>query len=190
MDDNPKCGQPRLGGSLFGDGPWGWRLLSSPTRGTRGRGRPRNDDLAEEVATLELQGKSANAIRDMLNEKHELDLTKGAYRYYAKSRGHAKVTAPRHGLGTAWAQLFPETLPRILKLPKRRGRPREDGIRFAAIRLHREGKSWRKIARELNAMYNENRTPDAYRRLCGHIPPVPKPWRKLDLNLIRAKYSS
>jgi len=159
--------------------------LLNPTRARR-PGRPREDEIAERVAQLRQGGESWPSITETMNKETGIFRTEGAYRYLLRSRKHIRGPIHRNGLYPVFLRLLRQRTRRVLIVPRRRGRPHKDQIRCEATKMYRDGLKWRQIASRLNRKDSQARSPEAYRKLCGSMKVV-RPWRKLDLNLIRGK---
>jgi hypothetical protein len=74
--------------------------------------------------------------------------------------------------------------PRVLRVPKHRGRPRKDAAKAEALSKRAQGMTPSEIAAELNPKNNESISADAYRKRSS-FPKYPAASRILDLNVIR-----
>jgi len=171
------------GGSVFDENPVLGCKPWSPTR--RQRGRPRADAKAARITELRAQNKSWRSVDEIIAAEFPGTNPDASRRLY-RSRKRTVGMRKNGKLEQAFLQLVQTMQPRELHVPKRRGRPPLDEIRFEAWRMEEQGKSLPEIRIELNAKYKQNRSLDSYRKLCS-FPKYEGPPRKLDLNIIRGK---
>jgi hypothetical protein len=172
------------GGHVFDGIPVPGDTPSHPPR--PGRGRPRKDTKAARINELrDNQKKSWSSLDELIAAEFPGTATDAPRSLY-RSRQRAGGIRRNRMLEQVFLQLIESWQPRVLRLPKRRGRPRKDGFRAEVRQMYINGNNPEQIAMTLNSKYGQTLATDYYRRLCSPAAQI-GPWRKLDLNFIRGK---